>query len=72
MSRKPKTPRRTRLKCCCCGGDAGYWVQHPNRDKGYGICVPCVTWIKRGSATDEAIQEAYGKRGINWGVDEDA
>lgn len=79
MSSKAKTPRRVRLKCCCCGGDAGFWVQWPNRDKGYGVCVPCVNWMLRPQrdVTDQGalratVEACYGKRGINWGAEEDA
>lgn len=71
VNSKIKPPRRVRLKCACCGGDAGYWVQHWNRDKGYGICTPCVSWITRGGAKQADIEESYGKRGINWGNEED-
>lgn len=79
LARKPKTPRRVRLKCACCGGDAGHWVQWPNRDKGYGVCVPCVNWMLRPHAdtTDPGalrtmIESCYGKRGTNWGTEKDA
>ena len=82
MARKPKTPRRVRLKCACCGGEAGFWVQWPNRDKGYGVCVPCVNWMLRPHRGEEDsvrllaeamthIEESYGKRGINWGNEKD-
>ena len=76
---KNKPPRRVRLKCACCGGDAGYWVQFWNRDKGYGICVKCVNWMLRPhrgqedslkllAQAMEDIEASYGKRGTNWGT----
>ena len=56
-----------RMECCVCGGDAGVWHQHWNRDTGYGVCVKCIGWM-RGRGTSEAeIADLYGKEGVNWG-----
>lgn len=58
---------KKRMTCCVCGGDAGRWEPHWNRDKGFGVCVSCVTWM-RGRRTSEAeILDLYGKEGVNWG-----
>lgn len=53
-----------RLRCACCGG-AAYGKQWYNRDKGYGICIPCADLIlaKEGA---EALERGYGKRGIHF------
>jgi hypothetical protein len=61
-----------RLTCCSCGECAGDWVQHWNRDTGFGICLPCVTRIRErksgpGYMSEEAIQSCYGIEGVNWG-----
>jgi len=54
-------------ECCCCGGDAGVWEQHWNRDTGYGICAPCVDWMKGRGTSEAEILDLYGKEGENWG-----
>jgi hypothetical protein len=60
-------PRRT--ECCCCGGDAGRWLQWHNRDEGYGICLDCVTWFRQEKRyTDADIQAYYGTEGVHWGA----
>lgn len=52
-----------RMTCCCCGGYAGRFEQHWNRDTGYGICRPCVLrWYK----DPEEIASSLGKEGVNW------
>lgn len=54
------------LECCCCGGDAGRWKQHWNRDDGYGICMSCVAH-QVGRYGIPMIEDLYGKEGVNWG-----
>ena len=58
------------LTCCVCGGNAGRWEQHWNRDAGYGICFACITWVRLGE-TEEEIAQNYGKEGVNWGKTSD-
>jgi hypothetical protein len=60
------TMRHPALRCCCCGEDAGRFVQHWNRDTGYGICRPCVEdEIRRGTSAQE-IRTLYGIEGRNY------
>lgn len=60
-------PRRTvSLDCCVCGGDAGRWAQHWNRDAGYGICSACVAQ-EAVNETPERLQSLYGLAGVNYG-----
>lgn len=61
-----------RLVCCCCGESAGNWVQHWNRDIGFGVCYCCVTRIRErksgpGFMSEKDILECYGIEGVNWG-----
>jgi hypothetical protein len=61
-----------RLTCCCCGESAGEWLQHWNRDEGFGVCHPCVTRIRErmtgpGYMSEDAIRSCYGIEGVNWG-----
>lgn len=55
------------MECCCCGGYAGRWNQHWNRDTGYGVCPSCVEWMKAKGTSDAEIADLYGKEGVNWG-----
>ncbi|HEY5957923.1 MAG TPA: hypothetical protein VIV60_15275 [Polyangiaceae bacterium] len=55
------------MECCCCGGEAGRWHQHWNRDTGYGVCARCVEWMKGRGTSDAEILDLYGKEGVNWG-----
>lgn len=59
--------RKRELECSCCGQYAGHWVQHWNRDKGYGICVPCIENIKVRHPY-ENIESSYGKENVNYGL----
>jgi hypothetical protein len=55
------------LQCCVCGNAAGNFKQHWNRDKGYGICRPCVDWLRtRRAATPAEILDLYGHEGVNY------
>lgn len=53
------------LECCCCGGNAGRFVQHYNRDTGYGLCPECVDYCHRGTSDDE-FEDLYGIAGIHY------
>jgi hypothetical protein len=55
------------LTCCCCGGDAGRWQQHWNRDRGYGICMACVRWLRASGVPEAEIADYYGAEGVNFG-----
>lgn len=55
------------MTCCCCGNSAGRWKQHWNRDTGYGICKPCVEWVRSRGETEAEIADLYGKESVNWG-----
>lgn len=60
-------PKRD-LYCACCGGIAGRYEQWWNQDKGYGICINCVAWLRNGRETEEYIKDCYGIEGINFGL----
>lgn len=53
------------LTCCVCGGDAGRWQQHWNRDDEYGICPSCVA-EESARNTPEQLESNYGKPSINY------
>lgn len=59
------TDNRTHLECCVCGGSAGLWRQHWNRDTGYGICGQCATQQAQ-RETPERMAELYGRPGVNY------
>lgn len=69
MKRLLETGVARELRCSCCGGYAGRWRQWPNRDTGYGVCAPCIKWmrerIERGVQTDDLARN-YGVAGINY------
>lgn len=56
----------SRKQCCCCGGDAGNFQQHSNRDNGYGICAVCISHERRSGMSEADIEDLYGKAGVNW------
>lgn len=56
-----------RMRCCCCGADAGRWAQHWNRDTGYGVCSSCVAKARARGASDGEIADLYGREGVNFG-----
>lgn len=58
-------PRR-RMTCCICGGFAGYFAQHWNRDHGYGVCSPCVAGQRARGVDDSEIKSLYGIEGLNF------
>ena len=51
------------LTCCSCAGPAGRWRQHANRDKGFGICRPC---LDRERPTPVGVASRYGVEGVNF------
>lgn len=53
------------LDCCVCGGGAGRWAQHWNRDEGYGICAACVA-EETVNETPERLKSLYGTAGVNY------
>jgi hypothetical protein len=57
-----------RLTCHCCGGDAGRWHQHWNRDTGFGACVRCITAERMRGTSEEEILSNCGTEGVNWGM----
>jgi hypothetical protein len=65
----PKAKKRA-LCCCVCGGDAGKWQQHFNRDTGYGVCFKCVAWLRKRGESETEITSNYGQEGVNWGAAE--
>jgi hypothetical protein len=56
-----------RLVCCVCGGEAGRWHQHWNRDTGYGVCFSCIGWLRNRKTSEAEIADLYGREGVNWG-----
>ena len=61
-----------RMECCVCGGNAGFWQQHWNRDTGFGVCKSCVEWQRSRGTSAKEIFDLYGAEGVNWGqVEED-
>ena len=56
------------MTCCVCGEYAGRWEQHWNRDTGFGVCVPCIAYVRSRGADDAEIADLYGKDGVNYGA----
>lgn len=59
-------PART-LTCCCCG-ESTRGRQWWNRDIGFGVCPPCVVFVRRKGETQ--IQSLYGIAGVHYDVKE--
>jgi len=58
----------TYKKCAVCGASAGRWVQWPNRDTGWGVCMSCIHWLKNERGiTDEEVKRDYGVQGVHYG-----
>jgi len=56
------------MTCCCCGNRTS-GKQWFNRDKGYGLCKKCLTWIKaKGDESPEEIEKSYGVEGVHCGI----
>ena len=54
------------LICCCCGKytkGKQWW----NRDKGFGLCKSCHTWIEK-KETAKYMLSCYGIKGINCAI----
>lgn len=54
------------LTCCVCGGSAGKYKQHWNRDTGWGICRKCVDWEISRKVSPEELLDLYGIAGVNY------
>jgi len=57
--------REANLSCCCCGASCKgkqWW----NRDKGFGFCGKCHTWLKGKGISDEEIHQDYGVEGLHF------
>ena len=55
------------LQCAVCGDYAGKWMQHNNRDNGYGVCKPCVEWlVDVCNYSDSQMKNDYGVAGVNY------
>jgi hypothetical protein len=55
------------LTCCCCGASTRgrqWW----NRDTGFGICPPCVVFVR--SRGETQIEGLYGTAGVHYDVAE--
>lgn len=66
MNTTATEPKKIDLECCVCGQYAGKFVQHYNRDTGYGICGFCAA-EQAGNETPENMEKLYGKGGVNYG-----
>ena len=67
-------PVRT-LTCCVCGASTRgrqWW----NRDTGYGVCPPCVQFVRKSNERlgltdlEDSPERLYGIQGIHWDVAE--
>lgn len=57
--------KKVAMDCCVCGNYAGKWIQHSNRDNGYGICVECLA-DECSRHSPEQIQSLYGYPRLNY------
>ncbi len=57
-----------RLVCCVCGA-ATRGRRWRNRDTGFGICDPCVAWVRGRGQTDAGVLSYYGVAGVHYGVE---
>lgn len=64
---------RLHMTCCCCGDYAGLFLQHWNRDEGFGICPSCVVSVNPRTMTlptvAEEVLDLYGAEGVNYTSD---
>jgi hypothetical protein len=58
--------RPRKLICSCCGRYAGQYMQWHNRDRGYGVCTSCISWMKNRNVSDDEISHNYGVAGVNY------
>ena len=57
------------LTCCCCGaGTIGR--QWRGRDKGFGLCPNCATWITGRGESAEEMHANYGEPGVHYNLSE--
>lgn len=57
------------LGCCVCANHAGKWLQHWNRDDGFGICPRCAA-SEATRLSPETMASYYGAAGVNYGLPE--
>jgi hypothetical protein len=60
--------KRVVLTCSCCLGEAPAYAQWWNRDRGYGLCGGCATWIREKSRSfdPDEFRRSYGDGGVHW------
>lgn len=55
------------LTCCVCGDRAPAKKHWWNRDRGFGLCGRCATWLRsRADYDPEEFRSCYGDEGIHW------
>ena len=54
------------LECNCCAA-ATRGRQWWNRDTGFGMCVPCIAFVRKHGMSEADILDYYGVEGIHWG-----
>jgi hypothetical protein len=57
--------KNRKLRCACCGYDAGTFQQFHNQDTGFGLCGSCATWISERGMSEEELNRTYGKEGVH-------
>ena len=62
---------RRALSCACCGGDAGYWKQWSNQDRGWGLCRLCADHLTDDSDgaprySHAELRNTYGVPGVHF------
>ena len=74
---EPAAAPPRRLTCACCGAET-QGRPWPNRDAGYGVCLPCAdaNTARRGeggpadSPLAETTYRLYGRRGVHFALPE--
>lgn len=66
MSDTKPTTKPQALTCSCCGARTMGRQWH-NRDKGWGLCDPCIPYVEK-RVSPEDMEPNYGKRGIHYGL----
>lgn len=58
------------LRCACCRGDAGKWLQWHNQDVGFGMCHGCADRIQDRTRPvlmmPSEFRHCYGIAGVNY------